>query len=288
MPRLNQLIARLEVGDVAASATIRTGDIEKAIKVGDSDLDFSIIDLEHDGFDFPNLGNTFQWLQSRRQIIQHGATPVRPSPLVRLPYNASAQSEWIASQALDYGAFGFVLPYVETAEQVRAAVAAIRYPSGDGTGGRRGVWPRLATRYWGLDSVDEYIDRADLWPLNPEGELFLIAMIATPKAIKNIDEILAVPGLGGILYGPKHLWISMGRRNPVNLEDPQVIDFRARLLAAARGSGVTLGTSATGDAPTGEQSIDPDYLNSRIEDGFRFFLTPGTSTPPTLAAARRS
>jgi len=286
MARLNQFIARLENQQVAASATLRTGDLEKAIKVGDSDLDFAIVDLEHDGFDFPALGNTFQWLQSRRRWAQVGPGAVQPSPLVRLPYDASSPSHWVAAQALDYGAFGFVLPYVESAAQLEAAVDAIRYPGADGSGGRRGVWPRLAVRYWGLDSVDEYIDRADLWPLNPAGELILIAMIATQKAIENIDEILAVPGIGGVLYGPKHAWISMGRRNPVDLDDPDIVAFRDRLVSACAAAGVALGTSATGDAPTGDQTVDPDYLRARISDGFRFFLTPGTSTPPALVAAR--
>lgn len=280
--RLNQLIARLEQGRPAFSATLRTGDVQRAIQLGDSDMDFVIVDLEHEGFDFPVFGQTLQWLISRRQVAQAPGA-ASPTPIARLPHHAGEPTRWIAAQALDYGVFGLVVPYVESADDLQQIVTSIRYPQpagAPGPVGQRGVWPRLAMRYWGMQEFDEYVARADLWPLAPDGEIFLIAMVATQRGADNINEIVRVPGIGGVLYGPKHAWISLGRRGPVDLDDPQLAGIRSRLVEACLDTNVALGTSATGESPTGGvQRVDSSYLRRRMEEGFRFFLTPHDRRP---------
>lgn len=54
------------------------------------------------------------------------------------------------------------------------------------------------------------MERADLWPLNPNGELFAMVMIETPLGIRNINDILDVPGVGAIFIGPSDLGMSLG------------------------------------------------------------------------------
>ena len=58
--------------------------------------------------------------------------------------------------------------------------------------------------------ADEYMRRADLWPLNPDGELFAYIMIESSEGVRNISDILDVPGIGGILIGVHDLSINLG------------------------------------------------------------------------------
>ena len=75
--------------------------------------------------------------------------------------------------------------------------------------GERGSGARKAARFWGL-AGPVYQQRADLWPLNPEGELFAIVQIETVEGVKNIKEILNTPGLGAIDVAPNDLSLSLG------------------------------------------------------------------------------
>ena len=90
-------------------------------------------------------------------------------------------NEWFIKQSLDRGAFGLVFPRIETVEQARAVVAAARYPQPTNSnhpepvGRERGLWPMNAARYWGI-SVADYLEKADVWPINPEGEILLISI----------------------------------------------------------------------------------------------------------------
>ena len=65
----------------------------------------------------------------------------------------------------------------------------------------------------GLSDLEHHL-KADLWPLNPDGELLAIVMIETREAIKNINDILKVPGLGGAIIGPADLSLALGAGNP--------------------------------------------------------------------------
>ena len=103
----------------------------------------------------------------------------------------------------------------------------MRYPPQAGAAhpeprGRRGWGPTGARRVWNMDN-DEYAHRADVWPLNPDGELLAIVMIETRESVENIDEILQVPGLGGVLIGPSDLSLSLGVGTPAaNPRAPEV------------------------------------------------------------------
>src|SRR5690242_16846583 len=152
--------------------------------------------MEHDGFDFPKLGNTLQWLLSPR-LARSGRFVVGPTPIVRLPANASERNEWLIKQALDYGAFGILIPRVQTAADAKSAIAAARYsrgPDGPEPRGHRGLNPGLAMRYWGCDQFAEYFDKAELWPLSPEAELVVLFLVEDSVGFENIEEIAATPG----------------------------------------------------------------------------------------------
>ena len=101
-------------------------------------------------------------------------------------------------EQLNAGHAGVMLQEVESADEVRAGLAAMRFKSKGGTRPDDGVG--LAAVYWKL-SEDEYRRKADPWPLNKDGELVLWAIVESKKGIANIREIAQVPGLTVIVVG---------------------------------------------------------------------------------------
>jgi 4-hydroxy-2-oxoheptanedioate aldolase len=104
-------------------------------------------------------------------------------------------------------------PQLETPEEAMKIVEASRYPAQRGStvgGGRRGHYPHVASRYWGLTD-DDYSNRSDLWPQNPDGEILLIGIIESVAGVDNIERILdATDGYGAIWPGPGDLSADMG------------------------------------------------------------------------------
>ena len=107
----------------------------------------------------------------------------------------------VAKQVLDHGVYGIVWPHVSTVDEARNAVVASRYPRPREAAyyepaGQRGDAPAAAARYWGLSQQD-YYKRADVWPLNPEGEVLVAIMCEEVRAIRNLPKMLEeVPGSG--------------------------------------------------------------------------------------------
>ncbi len=260
-PLLNGLAAALHHRSFAVGSWVQVGDFEQARRVGDSTADFTIVDMEHVGFSFPDLELTLQWLLSRRTAATR---PMIATPIVRLPATGAEFSSWMAKQALDHGAYGLLIPQVTAPEQLSAAAAAMRYPAAAGrppNGGTRGALPPRAMRYWGINDIEEYFARADLWPSAPQGELTLIALLESVTAWESIDEIVRVDGLTAVLWGPGDGSLSLGIRD-FNIDHPRLQPHRAELIAACKSAGVPIGTAGT-QAPF-----------AAIDEGFDFLAMP--------------
>jgi 4-hydroxy-2-oxoheptanedioate aldolase len=210
--RLNRVIEVLDRGDVVVSSLIPNGSLEQAQAYGDSDYDMVIIEMEHHGFDFPNLRMSLQMMMSRRRIAQDGLCP-SVVPTTRIPPAARETNQWVIKQALDIGVYGLVVPQLETPEEALTVVNAARYPArrdSSSGGGQRGYFPHVAARYWGLSSQD-YVEKADVWPLNPDGELLIIGIIESQKGVENVESILeCTNGIGAIWPGQGDLAADMG------------------------------------------------------------------------------
>ncbi len=154
--RLNKIIDLLEQGKAAfGPTTVANGNYQEIMSIGESEYDFIILEMEHADFDFPTLSHSLHYLLNRRRIAQKGNLQPDVAPLVRIPPNASEMNQWIIKQTLDLGAYGIVAPHVNTVEEARAIVAAMRYhrpgdssptgahsgPRGSRGAGRRGVRP---------------------------------------------------------------------------------------------------------------------------------------------------
>jgi 2-dehydro-3-deoxyglucarate aldolase/4-hydroxy-2-oxoheptanedioate aldolase len=160
-------------------------------------FDFLMIDLEHGPSDVLALVAQCQAMNGSNAV-----------PFVRAPWNDSVAIKRI----LDAGAYGVLVPYVNTKQEAQAAVSACKYPPQ----GIRGVAGSPRAAGYG-QNIMNYLKYAN-------DEIFIMTAIETPEAVANLDEILTVDGLDGIFIGPMDLSTSMGYfGNPNNPEVQQVI-----------------------------------------------------------------
>lgn len=195
--RANRMVGALAAGQQATSSETWT-----------------FVDTEHAPFNVTVLRQTILNLLSKKTATGQ----VELAPIVRIPAEGDeiAYNRWMIKQALESGAMGIIVPKVETAEEAGNMVAAMRYPQLRGSkfpnpqGLRGGGGP---FKEWGLKSNVEYQDAADVWPLNPKGELIALPMIETRKGVENINAILDVPGIAGVLIGPSDFSLDHGVRD---------------------------------------------------------------------------
>ncbi|MBU6506422.1 MAG: aldolase, partial [Alphaproteobacteria bacterium] len=226
-------------------------------------------EMEHNPWDIRMLRDCLQYMLNRRQIVDAKSVAPAVTPLVRIPPNGGELSQVFAKQALDLGVYGIIWPHISTVEQARNAVAACRYPRLKTVplyepAGLRGDGPTAATRYWGL-TQQEYYARADVWPLNPKGEIFVILMIEDTEGIRNLDAMLAqVPGIGAILIGEGDLSQELGV--PRQYEHPEVLKHMAQVLATCKKHNV----------PVGHPHVDAANVERVLKEGYRFLMAAPT------------
>jgi len=219
-------------------------------------------------------------------LIQQALADLRPAgstkptcfPVARIDFNGDQDYYHLVSGLLNQGLGGIIVPMVESPADVARAVAAMRLPPQRSTPdhlrypyGMRGWNAGAAYRLWGLDA-NQYARIADVWPLNPQGELMIFVMIETDRAVREIRNILAVPGLSGALVGGADLSMSMGYGNPgPNYNIPEVEAAIAEVAAACVDMKKLCGSYIS--PPAG---VCPDPVcgeTFRVKQGFRIFTT---------------
>jgi 4-hydroxy-2-oxoheptanedioate aldolase len=101
-------------------------------------------------------------------------------------------------EQLNAGQMGLSMQRVESPEEVRQVVSAMRFRSKGGTRPEEGI--ELAAAYWGITPA-QYLEKADVWPINPNGELLIRVIIESKESIRNVRAIAAEPGVGGLTVG---------------------------------------------------------------------------------------
>ena len=192
--------------------------------------DWVVVDTEHGSID---IGTT----QSIIQAVSYTNTV----PMVRVPWNHPMPIK----RALDAGAYGLVIPMVNSREEAVQAVQAARYPP---LGIRSYGGPR-ARLYGGVD----YFEHAN-------EEIAVIVQIEHIDAVNCVDEILSVEGVDAFFIGPSDLAISMGLKPGLDQTDPRHGDAISKVLAAGKKYGV-VGGIHVGSA---------EAANERIAQGFQF------------------
>jgi len=228
--RPNQTKRLLHSGKSALGTFCLGGSPLLAEVLGHAGFEFVIVDLQHGE---NNAGNLVGMLQAV------GCTPA--TPLVRVATNQPADIQ----RALDMGAYGLVVPMVNTRAQAEAILESVYYPPK----GARSWGPLRGLLYGGGD----YFTKA-------HEELLVLAMFETAEAVRNAKEILSVPGIDGCFIGPNDLSIALGF--PAELtEYPQPVE---EAMVAIRDAAV-----ATGKAP-GIYTPSSAAAKARLAQGFRF------------------
>ncbi|MGH9462766.1 MAG: HpcH/HpaI aldolase family protein [Vicinamibacteria bacterium] len=274
---LNKLIGLLEAGQpVFAQGVIPNGSYDEMMAAGESNYDFVILDMEHLDFDLPALRHSLQYLLNHGRIVRSGSIAPDVVPLVRVAPNSSEMNQWVIKQTLDAGAYGIVQPHLSTVEEARAVVAAVRYPrQGEAEHGHRGWFPRHAARYWGL-SVPEYYQAAELWPVSPAGELFLMAIVEDRTGVKNLPHILKeVKGISAIWAGSGDLSVDMGHAG--NSKHPDVEAGVQAILAACLDNNVPCCTVA-----------DANDVEQRLKQGFKMIVAAAPRNHEALERGRKA
>lgn len=183
--------------------------------VSDSGFDWLLLDSEHAPNEIPGL---LAQLQAAR-----GGTA---TPVVRPPWNDPV----MIKRVLDIGAQSVLLPYVQTAEEAKRAVAAVRYPPA----GIRGV--AAATRASRYGRVNGYLQRAD-------AEICTLVQVETRQALEQLEAIASVEGIDGVFIGPSDLSASFGHvGNPQHPEMQTVMQQAVtRLKAVGKPAGILTG-----------------------------------------------
>jgi len=277
-PRLNGIIRALESGQHAFT-TFAPADVETAIALQSSRYDGVVFEGEHNGWDIRALRDSLQYLLNRGQIARAGSVAPALAPTVRIPPNGAEKNQFFAKQALDLGCYGIVWPHVSTVEEAYNAVAACRYPRLKGKplyepAGIRGDGPAQAVRYWGI-TQQEYYERADVWPLAPRGEIFVVIMIEDTAGIANLPDILKdVPGIGAVLIGEGDLSQELGY--PRQYEHKAVLDAMAQVVATCRKHNVVVG----------HPHVEAANAERIVKEGYRYLMCAAPRSFAGLDKAR--
>lgn len=255
---LSGLVDRLSRGERAFGVSTYDLSLEHARSLARSDIDYVYVDMEHGPMDFTALHTFLLGLTDKQAIAESGSLRQRVTPLVRIAPYGREPSAWAVKQALDIGLMGIIFPSVDTPEQALAAVQAMRYPQRRDSAlpeppGLRGSGAAIATWFWGVSGAD-YRARADLWPLDPAGDLVALMMIESAAGVANADAIAAVPGVTGFYVGPSDLSNSLG----LPRDDPEVEAAIAAVVGVCAARGLACGITA-----------GAEDMPRRIAQGFR-------------------
>lgn len=221
--------------------------VEVARLMKTAGFDFLFIDLEHGS---TSVETAF--------TISVAALDAGISPIVRVPH----MDLKLATRCLDGGALGIVVPHVDTPEEARAVVDALRYaPLGHRSIG--GGFPQFGFAPVPAMEAVKSLNEATL----------VVVMIETPRAVENAEAIAAVPGIDVLLMGTNDLCLEMGI--PGQLGDPRVAAAIDTVVAACKRHGKWAGLGGV----YGKSQLEP-----YVARGMRFILA-GNDIGLLLAAA---
>lgn len=233
--KANHVKRRLRAGEPSVGTWLSLPSAESAEYIAELGFDWLTVDAEHNPIDITVMSQMFG-------VIAASGT----APLVRIPWN----SEENIKRVLDAGAWGIVVPMVNSRAEAEAAVGAAKYPPR----GSRSLGGNLRTVRWGATAA-EYHEHAD-------DELLVVLQIEHIAGVEVADEILSVPGVDACFIGPNDLAASMGISLGVPLESthPELMAAIAAIREACVRNGVAPGIHCSG----------PEGVNQRIGERFQF------------------
>jgi 4-hydroxy-2-oxoheptanedioate aldolase len=241
--RPNSVKAKWREGKPTIGAWLSLNSSYSAEMMAHQGFDWLCVDMQHGMIDYPDAVQMFTAISTTDTI-----------PFCRVPWNDPA----IIMKVLDAGAYGVVVPLINTRADAEAAVAACRYPP-------EGIRSNGANRAILYAGGGDYVAQANK-------EIACIPMIETRQAIENLDDILSVPGVDAIYIGPSDLSFALGLPPKMDSDVPLHVETVAKILAACRRHGVIAGIHTGG----------PPFSARKVEEGFQMV----TVTSDGVAMAR--
>jgi len=263
---LNPAVEKLAHGQSIIGTQTDDMSLQNCHSLARLDFDYAYVDMEHGPLNLDGLAYCIAAMVDKATILKKGNAQPNVALFARFPaYGRDLESnDWIVKQALDMGLMGIIFNGVDNKEQMTRLVRYMRYPQQKTSKyqqppGLRGSGPENAVFAWGV-SAAEYERHADLWPLNPEGELLAIPMIETAEGLKNVNEIASVPGVGAIFIGAAsdlHHYLGVPQ------DSPEVEAARQTILAACKAHNVACGITEIGKAE----------VEKRLQEGWKMIRT---------------
>ena len=241
------------------------GGYDKGLAAAQTWSDYIVYNMEHQPLDFGLLREFMKGLADGGPTPSGHRTPtvIVVLPLLGLDGKTVQVGGWMVQQALAQGVHGVHLARARNPEAVKEFVQAARYPNHKqavdvvGEGLRGWGSHKFAASIWGLDE-QEYLRKADVWPLNPNGEIMLGVKIEDQVALANTERTLQVPGLAFAEHGPRDMGLSYGylegRADP---PVPAEVDAAGRrVLAGCKANGLYF-----------LDNVLPDNVAARLDAG---------------------
>jgi 4-hydroxy-2-oxoheptanedioate aldolase len=263
---LNPAIEKLAHGQPIIGTQTDDMSLQNCHSLARLDFDYAYVDMEHGPLNLDGLAYCVAGMVDKAAILKKGNAQPNVALFARFPaYGRDLESnDWIVKQALDMGLMGVIFNGVDNKEQMMRLIRYMRYPQQKTSKyqqppGLRGYAPGNAIFAWGI-SAAEYERRADVWPLNPEGDLLAIPMIETAEGLKNVNEIASVPGVGAIFIGAAgdlHQYLGVPQ------DSPEVEQARQTILAACKAHNV----------PCGITALTKTDVDKRLKEGWKMIRT---------------
>src|SRR5215218_9949694 len=209
-------------------------------------VDYVCVDQQHGVVGYDSMVPMFQAIRAE------GAAPIT---------RVLSNDPFLIMKALDAGAWGVIVPLVNSAEDAARAVSACRYPP-------QGI------RSFGPVRAAGVIGSRD--PEKLGGEVLCLVMVETREALERVDEIAATPGVDGIYIGPSDLALSLGLPPTLEVTEGEHVEAVRRIREACHEHGIAAGIHS----PSG------DWARSHAEAGFDL-VTVASDAPLLREAALR-
>jgi 4-hydroxy-2-oxoheptanedioate aldolase len=233
--RPNAMKAKLAAGQPALGCSLMFPSPQIVEMLGYAGFDWVLLDCEHGSLSLADV-----------EVMAIAADAVGITPIARPRSNSNADIQSV----MDRGAMGVQVPHVDTAEDARRAVAAVKFGPGAGRGLAAGTRPDR----WGLGAkMPDFAAAANAQSL-------VCVQIESEEATRNVDAILTVEGIDVFFIGPSDLSQSMG--HPGNPKAPPVAQAIEAALAKIVAAGKTPGMPAT-----------TDTLAATVASGVRYIYT---------------
>src|SRR6266436_1309906 len=231
--RTNPVKAKLRRGEVSFGTWLSLGDLYATRVIARMGFDWLTLDIEHSAIDWSQATTIFA------AVADAGCVP-----LARVPEG----SHHYIKRVLDAGAWGIVVPMVDTVEQAKIAIAAAYYPPT----GNRSVGGGMHSMNFAATAVDYYNQAND--------NILVVLQTESPLGVENAEAIYSLPGVDAIFVGPNDLTFQMKTPDGVDPTPEQLEAMLQRVLAIGKKVGTPVGLHV--------QTVED--VKKRIEQGWRF------------------